>query len=598
MRLFLPLTLALLVVATSPAQLLINEVHGFGGGASPVLPGDYIEIWNQSSSNIDLAGYSLDIWAGDTGAAQIRVIPSVCGATNTSIVPANGFWIFQEAGVLGDPLTGSLAGLIGMRGMPTNWSSTSNFGARLINPLGNCVDYVYIRRGTTAPPALPPNLVAPCTWTLGNVGTVTSGRAHAQRLTNTNTSSFTDWADSVTATVGTPGAENTILGATQTPTGPLGSVGANFFAFETNDSECSFDVNGATNNGNAPISVVACLADTIVANLASTNVGFGWELAVGVAPAIAAATDCAPGAGGISTPNFQKLNIDLTDPALLFLNGLTFSVAFPGNIALPIIPAGPIANVTGQMAIIAPANLDGFALSAPAQLQITNMIDETRTLTLTDDSTTNVVLSSLCGAPAGINFYGTTYNNLWVNSNGRVMFGAAGLTTLGATIPLALSNNPSVGFWTDLNPTPVGSGPITVSTVGGVVTVTWNGTYYFGTTVPCNYSVVFDPANDDVSLVVNSPFTANPAGLGGGDAQWFGISGGNAVTATDGGPVTFAPASGTLLMPLSTDMIYDFWAGTVATAPNGINLVGSLQNPSLASVKFAWAGTGYTYEGL
>jgi hypothetical protein len=244
------------------------------------------------------------------------------------------------------------------------------------------------------------------------------------------------------------------------------------------------------------------------------------------------------------------------------------------------------------MVIVDNTNPDGFALSAPAELSIDPF--ETRVLTLTDDSTTNVDLTTFCGGAGPVAFYGTTFTSFWVNSNGRVMFGAAGDTDLSATLAEAMGDNPAVGLWTDWNPGAAGSGNITVSNQGGVVTVSWNGVFYFGTTTPCVWNVVFNPTNGEVTI--NTPSVLpNPAGLGGGDAQMLGISGGVTNTATLGANINFTtgiPGLGTL----PTDMLYDFWDGLVASAPGGINTVASIGLS--AGVLFTPTGNTYAYIGL
>jgi hypothetical protein len=195
---------------------------------------------------------------------------------------------------------------------------------------------------------------------------------------------------------------------------------------------------------------------------------------------------------------------------------------------------------------------------------------------------------------ASVSFYGITYTSFWVNSNGRVMFGSAGDTDLSATLAEARLDNPAVGLWTDLNPAPAGSGQVSVSIVGPVVSVTWNGTYYFGTTTPVVFSVDFHQVTGDVTINTTS-VPANPAGLGGGDAQMLGISGGVTHGATLGANINFAtgiPGVGAL----ASDMLVDYWNGTVANAPGGINRVASIGTS--AGVRFSPSGLSYTYIGL
>jgi hypothetical protein len=126
------------------------------------------------------------------------------------------------------------------------------------------------------------------------------------------------------------------------------------------------------------------------------------------------------------------------------------------------------------------------------------------------------------------------------------------------------------------------------------VTVAWNGTYYFGTTIPVVFSIDFHQITGEVTINTTS-VPANPAGLGAGDAQMLGISGGVTYGATIGANTNFATGVGGA-GGLATDMLVDFWDGFVATAPGGINRVASIGTS--AGVRFTPAGGTYTYLGL
>ena len=120
-----------------------------------------------------------------------------------------------------------------------------------------------------------------------------------------------------------------------------------------------------------------------------------------------------------------------------------------------------------------------------------------------------------------------------------MVFGAAD-SDFSPSVGEALTDNPFAGFWTDLNPHPVnGGGNIIVdSSAPGVVRVNYNGVIYYGEfAAPNTFAVVMDTTNGDLTLDGLTGIANNPAVVGSvaGDAQFFGISGGLAVGATDAG---------------------------------------------------------------
>ena len=105
-------TAVLSAALTAQGPVIINEIHGFGQGvAVPSLPsGDYIELWNQSPTPIQLGGWTLGIWQGNTGAVTNIVLPAGTG------ISGNCFFVLQEGGVLGAPACGCASGPVGFGG--------------------------------------------------------------------------------------------------------------------------------------------------------------------------------------------------------------------------------------------------------------------------------------------------------------------------------------------------------------------------------------------------------------------------------------------------------------------------------------------------
>jgi len=81
---------SILFVSTSlQAQVVINEVYGGGGNSGATWKNDFIELYNNSSSPVTLAGWSVQ-YASSTG--------STWTATNlTGTIPAHGYYLIQEA---------------------------------------------------------------------------------------------------------------------------------------------------------------------------------------------------------------------------------------------------------------------------------------------------------------------------------------------------------------------------------------------------------------------------------------------------------------------------------------------------------------------
>lgn len=126
---------------------------------------------------------------------------------------------------------------------------------------------------------------------------------------------------------------------------------------------------------------------------------------------------------------------------------------------------------TGYVATIGPGTLNPVGAGAV-------------NLALTDDS-------SIAAGTLGL----TVGSNCWVatgpgNSTGFVPSAATFLS------------NPAAAFysWRDLNPAPAGSGPVKYEETGTVATVTYDGTYTFGTTQPNFIQIIVDTATGNASI--------------------------------------------------------------------------------------------------
>jgi hypothetical protein len=231
------------------------------------------------------------------------------------------------------------------------------------------------------------------------------------------------------------------------------------------------------------------------------------------------------------------------------------------------------------MAVLDPSTPGGVRLSAATELHILQGSNSAPG-PISDDSSVTVSLGvpPLCG-PGSIPFFGVSYAQMHVISNGRVQFtGATGNTTFTPTVAQALTDLPFVGAWCDLNPG--AGGTITITTPApDQVQVNYNAVPYFATSIPNTFSINFNATTGAITL-------QNLTGLGVGTANLFlGISQGN-TGATDPGVTPFN-ASGipTTTGNGTTDMIYNF----------------GIQGPGLAggatNITFSPSGAGYTWTG-
>lgn len=364
--------------------------------------------------------------------------------------------------------------------------------------------------------------------------------------------------------------------------------------FQVNQPGASLLVNGVTGSPcsaaissqviyNCPPIVPAAGALT----LSSTLLGLPWELALGPNPLVPV------GQGAAVLSDGQILNIDLSAPLALLNNWFASPLpgaSIPGATSASLNIAYSRAaqtDVSLQAVVVDPAATSGLAVSQGAELHVNLLAPAASVPGPVQDNQTleiNVTAGATCWVPGGIPFAGSSYPSIHVSSNGRVVF-SAGDSDNSPTQGEGLTDNPFVGFWTDLNPALGGS--ITVShPAASLVRVDWAGVPYAGEAATANsFAIMFDAATGQITLDGLSGIQANPlAAAGVGDSQFLGLSKG-VLGSTDPGPAAFAPGgSGAPSSPAA--MIYDFY-NYVAGAPGrcaslGAGVNGIVFTPSAA----------------
>lgn len=377
--------------------------------------------------------------------------------------------------------------------------------------------------------------------------------------------------------------------------------------YQVNSSGASLTMGTASTNGCiAPIynqSSYTCPTGSLNATgnigFSSTALGFPWDVVISPANLIAAS------AGAVVIPA-GIINLDLSQP-FGFVNGFFGSnlpnFTFPGVTSASINWAYSIntnVNSTMQAMAINPTSPVGASLSQAIEYHSTNYVNGAPTVAgpTADNAgvTINLTAPEVCWPT--VTMYGTSYTQMQVISNGRVMFQAAVNTDYSPTIAEAQGTTigPFVGFWTDLNPL-VSAGTITASQPApGLIRVDYVNCGYAGEATTANtFGIQFDTTTGIVQLDGLAGIVANPQNVFSAlyDSQYLGMSRG--AGATDGGITTFAAGgAGTAVSP--TSMWYD-WYGALVGGQGRVNSLvpGTLNaivfTPSTTVVgNYDWAG--------
>jgi hypothetical protein len=154
-------------------------------------------------------------------------------------------------------------------------------------------------------------------------------------------------------------------------------------------------------------------------------------------------------------------------------------------------------------------------------------------LALSDDSdVTTPVFSSPFPHASG------STSSVVVCSNGFVSMALGNTISYVVDVPTML-DSPQNAFWSwhDYNPSATGSGQVKFEEVAGIVYITWDGVYSYGTTAPSTMQFQLNLANGNVTIVWVS-ITAVPNSLAAGEPHLAGYS--PAGTSSDPGSLSYA----------------------------------------------------------
>jgi len=331
--------------------------------------------------------------------------------------------------------------------------------------------------------------------------------------------------------------------------------------WQMNSPEADLAVNGVAASGpfGSPAGTTVCLGQSATLTAASTLGPNLWEMGIVSGPLLPSA---------LTTGNGQTINLDMPN-VTYFWGGATpnLSPFFPlsAPVTLPV-----LASASAQMGVVDPGHPDGMSLSQGVQLDVGIGVTGPILGPIGDDSTIEIAFGPGAGCtPAFFPFYGTLYSSCFVSSNGRIMFGG-GNTAFSPSIAGALTQEPEVGAWTDLNPASGG----TISTIYNAATsqlvTSWVSVPYFPNTGSNSFDITLDFSSGTVSL-------DNLGGLGvAAGSVFMGVSGGSAVGATDPGNAPFAATTVGVSLN-ATDMVYNLGprgttqggAGQIFFMPNG-----------------------------
>ncbi len=320
--------------------------------------------------------------------------------------------------------------------------------------------------------------------------------------------------------------------------------------YQVNQPVASLDVNGVQGAPCGRANPRVCLSAVANVNVASTLLGAGWELMY------AASDNLVPlGAGGTPLASGQILNMNLGSPNLTFVNALSFP-PFPGNFSIPLtLPI--LLNVASQFLVLDPASADGFSLSQGVDLTFTDVTSVPPPVG--NDAFIAVPFSTLsCLPTTTFSFYGTSYTQMFVSTNGREMFGTSGSASGVPSVTSAQATTGTIGAWCNLNPMLGGNIAIT-GNLAGIVRVEYQAVPYQSLAAVTNtFAIELDLLNGTIFLDGLTGIQASaPAGN-----LFLGVSRGPGGT-SPATPTSFLNPSGTTLN--ANDMVYEFGpTGTLA----------------------------------
>jgi len=254
--------------------------------------------------------------------------------------------------------------------------------------------------------------------------------------------------------------------------------------WQVNNLYAALNINGTGNTASTPAITDMCVGDSGTFQFLSVDQSGLFNVGFTLSPMSGGTTP-----PGSTTPGGQYININLGHPTTYYWGGSTTPglVPYPGNQVIPFVPAIAV-TFSSQMLKIHPSNLDGFYLSAGAQLNVNAAGGTPVSHTLGDDNSVTVSLSD----PTA--FYGASYTTLYINSNGAVAFNA-GSNDFSPTASEFTSQDPRcAGNWSDLAPNT--GGTVTSSENCGTVVVSFLNVPEWSATPTVSFDVTFSSSDD------------------------------------------------------------------------------------------------------
>lgn len=326
--------------------------------------------------------------------------------------------------------------------------------------------------------------------------------------------------------------------------------------WQVNQASAYMDFDFVLATALTPAKVQKCVGAPV--NACADSFGAPADMALNMLPTVSSL------AGGVAVGPNAIVNLDLS-------GGFTFLLG--GSFVLPLGTASgtcPIffnafpGTVSAQMVAIDPTS--PIMLSLSQACEATGLPVGPLTLPNADDTLylVDTTASPLCNT-TGLNFYGTSYTQFVVSTNGVVFPGTTGTNQWVPSAANALASAGLLGVWSDwqANANPAASIVMTNNAVFGGFDINFTNVPYWGTTINSTFRVALDgfgPRLEGLTGLGTDPLT--PTGLFVSKGVGF---------ATDAGATAFT-LGGTGTTAVNSDMLYAIGTGTPALAGGANNL--------------------------
>lgn len=376
--------------------------------------------------------------------------------------------------------------------------------------------------------------------------------------------------------------------------GPLGRVPGSAIrlrveprdAWQRNSAQLALDHDGVQTDGQGRPNVIKCLNEETVWNQGGMP-GTLHNAIVTIAPLVPR-TD--PAATILSDD--QVLNVDRTHPSAFPLYP-DFRPLVPWSVSYPT-SATPL-TYSAQYYAIDFSSPSLLRLSQPIEVDVRDVSSAIQRGPSGDDTAQAIDLRAPGSCIGDIAFYGTTYDVIHLEVNGRITFGASNMDPT-PTLAEAASGPAFFGFWNDLMTRGLGS--LTYQFTGSnQLTVVYPNMRYRGdgsSVLSLSLSIATDGTGFmDLSGV--TPRTSVAALRP--DSAFLGLSPGNGL-GIDTGATLFAPgASGAANQPNA--MLYDFVPSLVGSTPPGLlPSIVNLTSNGMGMITFDASSSAPTWQGL